>query len=92
MIGAARIEMMDEVEAGHARHTDVGYDAVELHAAVDRSEKGFGRSKASRLEVLAGQIELQGIEHGRIVLDQRDLGRLSHWAGFLRRKNWRGAE
>ena len=43
---AARNEMTDEVEPRHARHADVGYDAVEPHAAIECGEKRFARRKA----------------------------------------------
>jgi hypothetical protein len=42
----ARIETTDEVKAQHAGHTDIGYEAVELHATIDCIEKVLGRPEA----------------------------------------------
>jgi hypothetical protein len=74
----ARIETTHEFEAGKAGHPNVGHYAVEPPAAIKRGEKRFGRGKAQALEALSVQVEMQGVEHTRIVVHQSDANWLTH--------------
>src|SRR5262249_25177042 len=74
----ARIETMHEFEARKAWQANVGDDAVEPSAGVECGEERLGCGKAHGLETLSVQVEMQGVEHGRIVVYQRDADWLTH--------------
>src|SRR5215467_2786166 len=76
--GSGDSALLEVIEARNPWHEDVGYDAFRPHAAIEVGEQRFRRGKARGRDVVARQIELEAFEHGRIIVDQRDVERLSH--------------
>jgi hypothetical protein len=70
--------MLHEVESRHSGHTDVGNNAIERPAAICDFKKVLRRLKASGPEVLPFEIELQRVAYGFVVVDERNMDRISH--------------
>ena len=69
------VEAAHEIEAGKTRHAHVGDHAIE--AVVVAGNESIGAGKAGDRDALALEIELEGIEHRRIVVDQRHMHRIT---------------
>ena len=77
------LQTVNQVEAGHAGHSDVRNDAIKPLSALDRGQKFFRGRKARCFNVLTGEIETQRIEHRLIVVNDRDVNESAHaWAVF----------
>src|SRR6185437_8095710 len=75
---AFRLELLHQIEPGEARHADIGDDAVEAIAAADRREKVLRLREARHRDALKVEIEPQRVEHGLVIVDQRDMECRAH--------------
>src|ERR1700730_14018377 len=74
----ASIEVLHQIEPGHARHPDIGYDAIKRLQSIERGQKLLGGLEARRADSLPGQILLQCVEHCPFVVYQRNTDMISH--------------